>query len=74
MLYYRQLKEITTGGKNMSTSLSLINHETTDYKYVFALRIVLFDMQCIRMGRAEEINFNPYLINVYFNDAFRLMH
>ena len=58
----------------MSTSLALINHETTDYKYVFALRIVLLDMQSIRMGRAEKINFNPYLMNVYFNDALRLMH
>lgn len=58
----------------MSTTLALINHETTDYKYAFALRIILLDMQSIRMGVAEEINFNPYLMNVYFNDALRLMH
>lgn len=58
----------------MSTSLVVVNRETVEFKYRFALSIFSFDMECIDSGYAEETNFNPYVMNCYINEALALLH
>ena len=59
---------------NMSTSLVVINRAAVEFKYRFAVWIFLFDMECIESGCAEETNFNPYVMNLYINEALALLH
>ena len=58
----------------MSTALVVVDPETVDSEYAFALLIFLFDLKCRELGIAKETNFSPYLMNQYINDALALLH
>ena len=58
----------------MSTSLVVFDTETIAFKYTVALAIFRTDMAAIDRGIDLEIAYNPKAMNIYIDEAIRLMH
>ena len=58
----------------MSTSLVVVDTETSAYKYMLALVFFMVDMAAIDRGIDLEIAYSPEAMNMYIDEAIRLMH
>ena len=58
----------------MSTSLVVVDTETSAFKYTVAMAFFRTDMAAIDRGIDLEIAYNPKAMNMYIDEAIRLMH
>lgn len=58
----------------MSTSLVVFDTETSAFKYTVAMAIFRTDMVAIDRAIDLEIAYNPKAMNMYIDEAIRLMH
>lgn len=58
----------------MSTSLVVFDTETSTFKYTVALAFFRTDMAAIDRGIDLEIAYSPKAMNMYIDEAIRLMH
>ena len=58
----------------MSTSLVVVDTETSAFKYTVAMAFFRTDMVAIDRGIDLEIAYNPMAMNMYIDEAIRLMH
>ena len=58
----------------MSTSLVVIDTETVAFKYMLAVGFFKVDMMAIKRGIALESACDPTAMNMYIDEAIRLMH
>ena len=58
----------------MSTSLVLVDTETSAFKYTVALAFFRTDMTAIERGIDLEIAYNPKAMNMYIDEAISLLH
>lgn len=58
----------------MSTSLVVVDTETSAFKYTVAMAFFRTDMMAIDRGIDLEIAYNPKAMNMYIDEAIRLMH
>ena len=58
----------------MSTSLVVIDTETVAFKYMLAVVFFTVDMMAIERGIALETACDPTAMNMYIDEAIRLMH
>ena len=69
-------KEISTKQEVtiMSTSLVLVDTETSAFKYMLALVFFMVDMMAIKRGIALETAYDPTAMNMYIDEAISLLH
>ena len=58
----------------MSTSLVVFDTDTVAFKYTMAMVFFRVDMAAIDRGIDLEIACNPKAMNMYIDEAIRLMH
>ena len=58
----------------MSTSLVVVDTETSAFKYRLATGFFICDMIAIKRGIALESAYDPTAMNMYIDEAIRLMH
>ena len=58
----------------MSTSLVVVDTETSAFKYTLAMAFFRTDMVAIDRGIDLEIAYSPKAMNMYIDEAIRLMH
>ena len=58
----------------MSTSLVVIDTETSAFKYSLATGFFICDMIAIERGIALEIAYDPTAMNMYIDEAISLLH
>ena len=58
----------------MSTSLVVVDTETSAFKYMIAIAFFMTDMIAIERGIALEIAYNPKAMNMYIDEAISLLH
>ena len=58
----------------MNTSLVVVDTETSAFKYTVAMAFFRTDMMAIDRGIDLEIAYNPKAMNIYIDEAIRLMH
>lgn len=58
----------------MSTSLVVVDTETSAFKYSVAMAFFMTDMIAIERGIALEIAYDSTAMNMYIDEAIRLMH
>ena len=58
----------------MSTSLVVIDTETSAFKYMLALVFFMVDMKAIELGVALETAYDPTAMNMYIDEAISLLH
>lgn len=58
----------------MSTSLVVVDTETSAFKYMLAIGFFRCDMHAIDRGIELEIAHSPEAMNMYIDEAIRLMH
>ena len=58
----------------MSTSLVVFDTETSAFKYTVAMAFFRTDMAAIDRGIDLEIAYSPKAMNMYIDEAIRLMH
>ena len=58
----------------MSTSLVVFDTETSAFKYRLAMGFFITDMHAIDRGIELEIAHSPEAMNMYIDEAIRLMH
>ena len=58
----------------MSTSLVVIDTETSAFKYMLALVFFMVDMMAIERGIELEIAYDPTAMNMYIDEAISLLH
>ena len=58
----------------MSTSLVVVDTETSVFKYTVAMAFFRTDMWAIDRGIDLEIAYSPEAMNMYIDEAIRLMH
>ena len=60
--------------KIMSTSLVLVDTETSAFKYMLAIVFFTVDMMAIDRGIALETSYDPTAMNLYIDEAISLLH
>lgn len=58
----------------MSTSLVVVDTETSAFKYMLATVFFMVDMMAIDRGIDLEIAYNPKAMNMYIDEAISLLH
>lgn len=58
----------------MSTALVVFDTETSAFKYTIAMAFFRTDMAAIDRGINLEIAYSPKLMNIYIDEAIRLLH
>ena len=58
----------------MSTSLVVVDTETSAFKYRLAVGFFIVDMHAIKHGIALEIAYDPTAMNMYIDEAISLLH
>lgn len=58
----------------MSTALVVVDTETSAFKYMLAMVFFRTDMMAIDRGIDLEIAYSPKAMNMYIDEAIRLMH
>ena len=58
----------------MSTSLLVIDTETSAFKYMLALCFFMVDMMAIERGIALETAYDSTAMNMYIDEAISLLH
>lgn len=58
----------------MSTSLVVVDTETSAFKYMIALCFFRVDMMAIDRGIELELAYNPKAMNMYIDEAISLLH
>ena len=58
----------------MSTSLVVVDTETSAFKYMLAVVFFMVDMQAIDLGIALETAHDPTAMNMYIDEAISLLH
>ena len=58
----------------MSTSLVVIDTETSAFKYMLALVFFMVHMTAIKRGIALETSYDPRAMNMYIDEAISLLH
>ena len=58
----------------MSTSLLVIDTETSAFKYMLAMVFFTVDMMAIERGIATEVSYDPKAMNMYIDEAISLLH
>lgn len=58
----------------MGTSLVVFDTNTVAFKYTIAMAFFRTDMMAIERGIDLEIAYSPKAMNMYIDEAIRLMH
>ena len=58
----------------MSTSLVVVDTETSAFKYMLALVFFMVDMTAIKRGITLETSYDPTAMNMYNDEAISLLH
>ena len=58
----------------MSTSLVVVDTETSAFKYMLAIVFFTVDMTAIKRGIALETSYDPTAMNMYIDEAISLLH
>ena len=58
----------------MSTSLVVVDTETSTFKYRLAIGFFITDIHAINRGIALESAYDPTAMNMYINEAISLLH
>ena len=58
----------------MSTSLVVVDTETSAFKYMLAIAFFTVDMMAIERGIALEKAYDPTAMNMYIDEAISLLH
>ena len=58
----------------MSTSLVVVDTETSAFKYTLAMCFFTTDMEAIDRGIMLELASDPTAMNMYIDEAIRLLH
>ena len=58
----------------MSTSLVVVDTETSSFKYMLAMVFFRVDMKAVDRGIELEKAYDPAAMNMYIDEAIRLMH
>ena len=58
----------------MSTSLVVVDTETSAFKYMLAIAFFMTDMMAIERGIALETAYDPKAMNMYIDEAISLLH
>lgn len=58
----------------MSTSLVVVDTETSAFKYTVAMCFFRSDMMIIDCGMASKVTYDPTVMNMYINEAISLLH
>ena len=58
----------------MSTSLVVVDTETSAFKYMLAIVFFTVDMMAIERGIELEHAYDATAMNMYIDEAIRLMH